>query len=121
MPSLFSYVIETPLILVIGLLGLVVERVNLSAVVRSRVGLEVLTMFLSRAAIIKANETPDDQTWDQWLGLYNAFFDQTEPLLGEIFPTSVNVGQDQYVWQFLAATGSGANPEQQQRLVLSVK
>ena len=121
MPSLFSYVIETPLTIVIGLLGLVIERVSFSAVVRSRVGLEILTMFLSRAAIIKANETPDDQTWDQWLSLYNAFFDLVEPVLGEIFPTSVNAGQDQYVWQFLAATGSGANPEQQQRLVLSVK
>ena len=121
MPSLFSYVAEAPLNIVIGLLGLVVERVNLHAIVRTRVGLEVLTMFLSRAAIIKAVEAPDDQTWDQWLGLYNQLFDLVEPLLSETFPTSANAGQDQYVWQFLAANGSGANPEQQQRLVLAVK
>ena len=121
MPSLFSYVTEAPLNIVIGLLGLVTERVNLSAVARTRVGLEVLTMLLSRAAIVKASEATDDQTWDQWLGVYNRFFDLLEPLLGEVFPASVNAGQDQYVWQFLAATGSGANPEQQQRLVLSVK
>ena len=121
MPSLFSYVTEAPLNIVIGLLGLVTERVNLSAVTRTRVGLEVLTMLLSRAAIVKAIEATDDQTWEQWLGVYNHFFDLLEPLLGEIFPVSVNTGQDQYVWQFLAATGSGANPEQQQRLVLAVK
>ncbi|KAF6226614.1 hypothetical protein HO173_012444 [Letharia columbiana] len=121
MPSLFSYVTEAPLNIVIGLLGLVTERVNLSAVARTRVGLEVLTMLLSRAAIVKATEATDDQTWDQWLGIYNRFFDLLEPLLGEVFPASVNAGQDQYVWQFLAATGSGANPEQQQRLVLAVK
>lgn len=121
MPSLFSYVTEAPLNIVIGLLGLVIERVNLSAVARTRVGLEVLTMLLSRAAIVKATEATDDQTWDEWLGIYNRFFDLLEPLLGEIFPASVNAGQDQYVWQFLAATGSGANPEQQQRLVLAVK
>ena len=121
MPSLFSYVTEAPLNIVIGLLGLVTERVNLSAVTRTRVGLEVLTMLLSRAAIVKAIEATDDQTWEQWLGVYNHFFDLLEPLLGEIFPASVNAGQDQYVWQFLAATGSGANPEQQQRLVLAVK
>ena len=121
MPSLFSYVTEAPLNIVIGLLGLIVERVNLNAVVRTRVGLEVLTMFLSRAAIVKAIETPDDQTWDHWLGLYSQFFDLAEPLLGDIFPGSVDAGHDQYVWQFLAATGSGANPEQQQRLVLAVK
>ena len=121
MPSLFSYVTEAPLHIVVGLLGLVVERVNLNAVLRTRVGLEVLTMLLSRAAIVKAIEGPDDQTWDQWLGVYNHFFDLAEPFLGDIFSTSVNAGQDQYVWQFLAATGSGANPEQQQRLVLGVK
>ena len=121
MPSLFSYVTEAPLTIVIGLLGLVTERVNLSAVARTRVGLEVLAMLLSRAAIVKAIEATDDQTWEQWQGVYNHFFDLLEPLLGEVFPGSVNAGQDQYVWQFLAATGSGANPEQQQRLVLAVK
>ena len=121
MPSLFSYVTEAPLNIVIGLLGLVTERVNLGALTRTRVGLEVLTMLLSRAAIVKAIEATDDQIWEQWLGIYNHFFDLLEPLLGEIFPASVNAGQDQYVWQFLAATGSGANPEQQQRLVLAVK
>lgn len=121
MPSLFSYVTEAQLNVVIGLLGLVVDRVNLHTVARTRVGLEVLTMLLSRAAIVKATEVTDDQTWEQWLGVYNRFFDMAEPLLGDIFPVSVNAGQDQYVWQFLAATGSGANPEQQQRLVLGVK
>ena len=121
MPSLFSYVTEAPLNIVIGLLGLVIDRVNLNAVARTRVGLEVLTMLISRAAIVKATEATDDQTWDQWLSIYNRFFDLIEPLLGEVFTASVNAGQDQYVWQFLAATGSGANPEQQQRLVLAVK
>ena len=121
MPSLFSYVTEAPLNIVIGLLGLVIERVNLSSVARTRVGLEVLTMLLSRAAIVKAIEATDDQTWEQWIDIYNHFFDLLEPLLGDVFPASVNAGQDQYVWQFLAATGSGANPEQQQRLVLAVK
>ena len=120
-PSLFSYVTEAQLNVVIGLLGLVVDRVNLHAVARTRVGLEVLTMLLSRAAIVKATEATNDQTWEQWLGVYNHFFDMAEPLLGEIFPVSVSARQDQYVWQFLAATGSGANPEQQQRLVLGVK
>lgn len=121
MPGLFSYVTEAALNIIIGLLGLIIERVNLSAVARTRVGLEVLTMLLSRAAIVKAVEGTDDQTWEQWLGIYNHFFDFLEPLLGEVFPASVSAGQDQYVWQFLAATGSGANPEQQQRLVLAVK
>ena len=121
MPSLFSYVTEAELDMVIGMLGLVTERVNLSAVARTRVGLELLTMILSRAAIIKVTERPDDGIWEQWLAVYNRFFDIIEPSLGDIFPIAVNAGHDQYVWQFLAATGSGASPEQQQRLVIAVK
>ena len=121
MPNLFSYATDAALHIVIGLLGLVIERVNLHAVVRTRAGLEVLTMLLSRAAIVKASDGADDETWDQWLNIYNRFFDLVEPMLGDIFPRSVNTSEDQYVWQFLASTGSGANPEQQQRLVLAVK
>lgn len=121
MPSLFSCVTEAALNIVIGMLGLIIERVNLNVVARTRVGLEILTMILSRAAIIKALDAPEDNIWDQWLTVYDRFFDMVEPFLGDIFSTSVNAGQDQYVWQFLAASGSGANPEQQQRLVLAVK
>ncbi len=121
MPSLFSYVTEAKLDMVIGMLGLVIERVNLNAVARTRVGLELLTMILSRAAIIKVTEKTNDDTWEEWLAVYNRFFDMIELSLSDIFPTAVNAGQDQYVWQFLAATGSGAGPEQQQRLVIAVK
>lgn len=52
---------------------------------------------------------------------YNAFFDALEPTLPSIFPGTVNTGEDVYVWQFLAAIGIGAGPEQQQRLVMAVK
>lgn len=52
---------------------------------------------------------------------YNGFFDALEPTLPNIFPGTVHTGEDVYVWQFLAAIGIGASPEQQQRLVLAVK
>ena len=52
---------------------------------------------------------------------YNAFFDALEPTLPNIFPGTVNTGEDIYVWQFLAAIGIGASPDQQQRLVMAVK
>lgn len=52
---------------------------------------------------------------------YNGFFDILEPTLPSIFPGTVNTGEDVYVWQFLAAIGIGASPEQQQRLVMAVK
>lgn len=52
---------------------------------------------------------------------YNGFFDVLEPTLPNIFPGTVNTGEDVYVWQFLAAIGIGASPEQQSRLVMAVK
>ena len=52
---------------------------------------------------------------------YNRFFDILEPTLPFIFPGTVNTGEDVYVWQFLAAIGIGASPDQQQRLVMAVK
>ncbi len=52
---------------------------------------------------------------------YNSFFDVLEPTLPYIFPGTVNTGEDIYVWQFLAAIGIGASPEQQSRLVMAVK
>lgn len=52
---------------------------------------------------------------------YNTFFDMLEPSLPSIFPGSVSSGEDVYVWQFLAAIGVGASPDQQSRLVVAVK
>lgn len=121
MPSLFAYVNEAPLQIVIGLLGLIVSRADMQVVLRTKVGLNILTMLLSRAELVKQSQNPSDQEWNQWVNLYNRFFDVIEPMLGIIFPGSVHDGQEMYVWQFLAATGIGANPDQQQRLVVAVK
>lgn len=121
MPSLFSYVTEAPLSTIIGLVGLGMDRVNVPAIVRSQVGLEILTMLLSQAEIIHKAEAISKPEWTSWLEMYNRLFDTVEPLLGEIFPASVSAGKDVYAWQFLATMGTGANPEQQQRLVLAVK
>ena len=121
MPSLFAYINEAPLQIVIGLLGLIVSRADMQVVLRTKVGLNILTMLLSRAELVKQSQNPSDQEWNQWVNLYNRFFDVIEPMLGIIFPGSVHDGQEMYVWQFLAATGIGANPDQQQRLVVAVK
>lgn len=124
MPSLFTYVNDAPLNIVSGLLGLVLDRVNVQAIIRTKVGVSILTMLISRAELIKqscgGNVNPDD--WTQWTQLYNRLFDLSEPVLPYIFSVeSVITSDDVHVWQFLAAMGVGASPEQQQRLVLGVK
>ncbi|KAI4228629.1 MAG: hypothetical protein L6R36_001485 [Xanthoria steineri] len=121
MPSLFGYINEAPLQIIMGLLGVILDRSNMQAVARSKVGLDILTTLISRAELVRQAEEASDEDWGQWLRLYNRLFDTVEPMLADIFPGSVNTAQDVYVWQFLAATGIGASPDQQQRLVIAVK
>jgi DNA topoisomerase 2-associated protein PAT1 len=87
----------------------------------TKIGLGILTMLLSRAELVKESGNASDEDWLQWTALYNRLFDTLEPILGTLFPGPVNSGDDIYIWQFLAAVGIGASPEQQQRLVLGVK
>ncbi|OJD19372.1 hypothetical protein AJ78_00642 [Emergomyces pasteurianus Ep9510] len=121
MPSLLGYVNEAPINIITGLLGLVIGQTHVQTVAKTRVGLGVLTMLLSRAELVKEAGTVEDEQWKPWTELYNTLFDRLEPVFGDIFPGTINSGDDMYVWQFLAAVGIGASPEQQQRLVIAVK
>jgi DNA topoisomerase 2-associated protein PAT1 len=122
MPCLMGYVGEAPLNIVIGLLGLLLDHTNVATVVHTKVGLGMLTVLLTRAELVKETTgSVPDQDWAQWTALYDRLFDLLEGLLPTVFPGPVNSGDDVYVWQFLAAVGIGASPEQQQRLVIGVK
>lgn len=121
MPSLLGYVNEAPFNIIIGLLGLVIAQTHVQSVARTKVGLGILTMLLSRAEIVKEAGQAAERDWQQWVEKFNVLFDTLEPVLADIFPGSINSGDDMYVWQFLAAVGIGASPEQQQRLVIAVK
>jgi DNA topoisomerase 2-associated protein PAT1 len=122
MPPLFAHISELPLHIIIGLLGLILDRTNLHIVARSKIGMSLLTILISRAELLKQSAPEMDVAdWEQWTELYNRLFDTVEPVLPLIFPSTVNDTDDMYVWQFLAAMGVGASPEQQQRLVLGVK
>ncbi|KAL4788706.1 topoisomerase II-associated protein PAT1 [Aspergillus varians] len=121
MPSLLGYVSEAPFNIIIGLLGLVITQTHVQFIARTRIGLGILTMLLSRAEIVKEAGQASEGDWQQWVEKFNVLFDTLEPTFGDIFPSSISTGDDMYVWQFLAATGIGASPEQQQRLVIAVK
>lgn len=121
-PPLFAHVSESPLNIIIGLLGLILDRTNMHVVARSKVGMSLLTILISRAELLKQSAPEMNQNdWEQWNDLYNRLFDAVEPVLPVIFPGGVNDTDDMYIWQFLAAMGVGACPEQQQRLVIGVK
>ncbi|KAF7718551.1 PAT1 like protein [Penicillium ucsense] len=121
MPSLLGYVNEAPFNIIIGLLGLIIAQTHVQTVARTKVGLGILTMLLSRAEIVKEAGQASERDWQQWVEKFNVLFDTLEPALADIFPGAINTGDDMYVWQFLAAVGIGASPEQQQRLVIAVK
>lgn len=120
-PALMGYIQEAPINIMSGLLQLLVEHTNVINVACTRVGLSIITLLLSRAVIAKDSNEVKDEEWQQWVTHYNHLFDVLEPVLAGIFPGAVNTGDDMYVWQFLAAMGISASPEQQQRLVISVK
>lgn len=121
MPSLIGFFSEAPLEIVIGMLGLILDRVNVRALALTKTGLGVLTLLLSRAEIVKQAGVTSTQEWEHWSDFYQRLFDLLEPILPYIFPGTVNTGEDIYVWQFLAAVGINASAEQQQRLVIAVK
>ncbi|KAJ9602754.1 DNA topoisomerase 2-associated protein pat1 [Cladophialophora chaetospira] len=121
MPCLLSYVTEAPINIITGLLGLLIDHTNISTIAPTKVGLGMMTMLLTRAELVKEAGSVTDQDWQQWTMLYGRLFDILEPLLVTLFPGPVNSGDDMYVWQFLAALGICASPEQQQRLVIGVK
>ncbi|KAI0144314.1 topoisomerase II-associated protein PAT1 [Xylariaceae sp. FL1272] len=121
MPSLFQLLNESQLDIVTGVLGLITQSLNVDLVARTRIGVSMLTMVLSRAELIKQAGEANEQTWQQWVGEFNLFFNRLEPTLHNIFPGTIASGEDIYVWQFLAAIGIGASPDEQQRLVFAVK
>jgi DNA topoisomerase 2-associated protein PAT1 len=127
MPALFSRINEEDLHVILGLLGLILDRTDVRAIIRTKVGLLLLTTLISRAEIIKQEDTSHGgqerhQLWQQYASTYTSLFNAIEPMLAHIFP-DVNplATDDVYVWQFLAAMGAAANAEQQQRLVIGVK
>jgi DNA topoisomerase 2-associated protein PAT1 len=130
MPALFSRINEEDLHVILGLLGLILDRTDIRAVLRTKIGLVLLTTLISRAEIIKqddntatSQQSPDrQQLWGQYAATYTTLFAAIEPMLAHIFPDSNPLATDDvYVWQFLAAMGAAANAEQQQRLVIGVK
>ncbi|KAJ9138148.1 Topoisomerase II [Pleurostoma richardsiae] len=118
--TLFNFMGELDLDIVAGVLGLI-STLNVDLIARTRIGVSVLTMILSRAEIIRQAGGGNEQAWKIWDTTYTNFFNIIEPTLPHIFPGTVISGEDVYVWQLLAALGIGANPDQQQRLVLAVK
>ncbi|KAJ1915072.1 DNA topoisomerase 2-associated protein pat1 [Mycoemilia scoparia] len=141
MPPIIVYVSETPLYIINGLLALFMERNDVSWVCKTKPGMVIMTMFLSRIEIIKqqvagqvlpqAGPVPhptDPQEIYRSHELYSLLFERLSHQFASILPSQStlsrspqSIGNDTYIWQFLASLAVGATPEQQRVLVEAVQ
>ncbi|CAJ0759857.1 8191_t:CDS:10 [Entrophospora sp. SA101] len=138
-PPLLQYVAEAPIHIISRLFAFFLEKNQIIWVSRCKVGLAFLTMFLSRAEILKQgggkNQSlpiPDEHELLQWYFIINEFFKEINDLYNRLFnllqghyvslfpPFGYGI-DDMYVWQFLAAMAVGASIEQQHVLVTEVR
>ncbi|PFH61917.1 hypothetical protein XA68_15790 [Ophiocordyceps unilateralis] len=121
MPSLMQYFNDTGLDIVDGVLNLIATKLNVELIARTRIGVSMLILILSRAVLLKQTGGGSAGEWDKWDQTFVILFNKLEPSLPYMFPGSVNAGMDVHVWQLLAAMGVSATHDQQTRLVLAVK
>lgn len=66
MPSLFQYLNEASLDIVSQILSLATSHTNVDAVARTRIGVSMFTMILSRAELIKQAAEVSEADWEKW-------------------------------------------------------
>lgn len=121
MPSLMQYFNDTGLDIVDGVLNLLATKLNVDLIAKTRIGVSMVTLILSRAVLLKQTGAGSAEQWEKWDQTFETLFNKLESSLPYMFPGSVNTGEDVYVWQLLAAMGVSATHDQQTRLVLAVK
>lgn len=66
MPQLFNLLADAELGIVTAVLSIIIQRLNIDTVSRTRIGISMLTMILSRAEIIKQSGHANEQLWQSW-------------------------------------------------------
>ncbi|OCH93671.1 hypothetical protein OBBRIDRAFT_790021 [Obba rivulosa] len=141
--TLLPLIAKTDLKMIRGYLGILLEPNTAFSAFRTGPGLALLTLLLSRVAVLKQNmasateisEMPSPEELAEWQQQLNHLFELIGPHLLTLFP-SVRIGiisglgfanvpnadvLDQPVWQFLASLAVHAQQEQQHILVTSLR
>ncbi|TPX71485.1 hypothetical protein SpCBS45565_g01161 [Spizellomyces sp. 'palustris'] len=128
-PTVVSVIMEVPLFVVNACVRILLERHNMVWLAKSKPGLAFLTMFLSRAEMLKqgggaAQGLPpaNEQELAMWTDIYNFLFASLHNNFASIFPPlgpSATAADEVYVWQFLAAMAVGATTVDHQRVLLT--
>ncbi|KAI8813941.1 topoisomerase II-associated protein PAT1 [Cladochytrium replicatum] len=140
-PPAVAFISEAPLPVVNACMRILLERHNLVWLAKSKVGLAFLTLFLSRAEIMKQGgsgagvppspSTATEQDLQLWSDLYNFLFASLMGNFVAIFPESAEgkgakeneegttPSDEVYVWQFLAAMAVSATTVDHQRVLVT--
>ncbi|KAJ3731787.1 topoisomerase II-associated protein PAT1 [Lentinula guzmanii] len=138
--SILPIIVKGSLRLVCGLVGLLMHGQDIIAISKSRPGLALLTLFLTRVEVIKqgeVDEIPTQEDFAQWQLMFDHLFQLLTPEFPLLFPSTrmavhlprdqphINIpgidSLDQPVWQFLAALALQASSTQHQVLVSSLR
>lgn len=66
MPSLMQYFNDTGLDIVDGVLNLIATKLNVDLIAKTRIGVSMLTLILSRAVLLKQTGVGSPAEWDKW-------------------------------------------------------
>jgi DNA topoisomerase 2-associated protein PAT1 len=66
MPSLMQYFNDTGLDIVDGVLNLVAMKLRVDMIAKTRIGVSMLTLILSRAVLLKQTGAGDASQWEKW-------------------------------------------------------
>jgi DNA topoisomerase 2-associated protein PAT1 len=117
-PPIVPLIETSHLGILIGLMGILLDRNSLPVIAETKIGLAFLTLLLSRSQIIFNGDLPADEVEvREWKATFDKFFMLMQGSWSNIFPPRGAWGDDVYVWQFLASVAVGANMEQQHVLV----
>ena len=120
-PPIVPLIETSNLSILIGLMGILLDRNVLPEVAQTKVGLAFLTLLLSRSQIILNGEQVDEGEAHEWKATFDKFFAEMVGRWSEIFPPRGAWGDDVYVWQFLASVAVGAGMDQQNVLVMECR
>lgn len=129
--ELFQLVVLKPIVLflsydavldeIIGLLTILIEHNNVSFLSTSHLGISLITILLSRAEIIKQEQSVSSQDLSQWAAAYDKLFSSLETKLSLIFPSSEQKHDDSYLWQFLASLALSGKLNHQRIIVDEIR
>jgi DNA topoisomerase 2-associated protein PAT1 len=119
LPILSEIVSESPLSVVSSLVQIILERHNLIWVAKSRIGLEILTLFLSKAELLKSADNVDEKELQAWGEVFDFIFKSFESQFTDLFAKNIEPADEEFIWQFLSALAVGASGIEQQRVLVS--